>query len=403
MGLYGLAFYVVINKKNIELIKNTSNNEKYFLLCLFLISLILFFNIFLLKHHPALRFLSIALFPLLYAFALKHKYILFKWWSLLTPKTLIQKIAHAESYPNKRKALHIKEILKQLYAFALKKGKILIEWWSLLTPKTLIHRIANAESYSNKRKAIHTKAILFLSFILNKRSLMFFTVVLLFFVSLEPMNIFKGPVYLLNEYDIPSETYINGVLVNNDVILDNLQEDNPASGNAISEAVRISMENWQMEPINNIAMSTVFSNQFTTGKVLPAINDKKTIEKPAINSDTIKEFYLNNYYEYLYYNLSRGQMNHVGHVLNPINEYQLGKPIRDVYLQYGLGYTFILKWTMEIFGGTSIENYYKCYIYYVIYFIFYLMMTFLLFRSSLSPLFHLPSSVAPIIFRNLFH
>ncbi len=385
-GLYGLVIYVFINKKNIELIENASNNGKYSLIYLFIISLILLAKTSLSKHDPALRLILVALFPFLYAFALKYKEILIEWWSLLTPKILFQKIAHAESYPHKRKAIQVKEILSISYAFALKRKKILIEWWSFLTLKTFYQRITNDKSYPNNSKAILIKAILFMSLILNKRSLIFLTFILLFIVSFEPMNIIKGPVYLLNEYDIPNETYIDGVMVNNEVFLNNLQKNNPESSNAISEAETISRGNLQMEPTRNITMSTLFSNRLNTRYVLPVKNEKSMTNmtnKPVISSKTIKEFYLNNYNEYLYYNISRGQINHIGHVLNPINEYQLGKPIRDIYMQYGLGYTFLLKWTMELFGGTSIENYYKCYIYYVVYFIFYLIMVFVLFRSSL--------------------
>jgi hypothetical protein len=84
---------------------------------------------------------------------------------------------------------------------------------------------------------------------------------------------------------------------------------------------------------------------------------------------------------YAIQNMSRGQINHIEHVLCPINEFVCGKPLKDIYFQYGLGNTFLLKWTMEIFGGVSIENYYKCYIYYIIYFIAFLALLYFLFKD----------------------
>ena len=95
-----------------------------------------------------------------------------------------------------------------------------------------------------------------------------------------------------------------------------------------------------------------------------------------------RSFVSRNFLENVFYNMSRGQINHIGHILNPINEYMLGKPIKEIYFQYGIGNTFIMKWTMELFGGISIENYYKCYIFYLIYFMTFLLMLFVLFEAK---------------------
>lgn len=102
-----------------------------------------------------------------------------------------------------------------------------------------------------------------------------------------------------------------------------------------------------------------------------------------MNIEEIKRFYLYNSLEYSHQNMSRWQMNHIGHILNPLNEFVLGKPLKDIYIQYGLGRTFIIKWTMDLFGGISIDNYYKIYIYYVLYFIGFMGMLYILFRDPL--------------------
>ena len=101
-----------------------------------------------------------------------------------------------------------------------------------------------------------------------------------------------------------------------------------------------------------------------------------------LDLENIKEFYLRNQLEYSFQNMTRGQVNHIGQILNPINEYIDGKPLSDIYIQYGLGDTFIFKWTMDLLGGISINNYYKCYFYYVLYFALFSLMLYLLFKDK---------------------
>ena len=81
--------------------------------------------------------------------------------------------------------------------------------------------------------------------------------------------------------------------------------------------------------------------------------------------------------------MGRGQINHIGHILNPLNEYELGKPLRDLYLQYGLGNTLLMKWIMDRFGGISVRNYYRTYFLYSLYFFLFLAMSFYVFRDWL--------------------
>ncbi len=99
--------------------------------------------------------------------------------------------------------------------------------------------------------------------------------------------------------------------------------------------------------------------------------------------EAIKVFYLANLYEHSHQNMGRGQINHIGHILNPLNEYELGKPLRDLYLQYGLGNTLLMKWIMDRFGGISLQNYYRTYFLYSLYFLLFLAMSFYVFRDWL--------------------
>ncbi len=96
----------------------------------------------------------------------------------------------------------------------------------------------------------------------------------------------------------------------------------------------------------------------------------------------LEAFFKANYLEYAHQVMGRGQINHIGHILNPLNEYGLGKPLSEVYLQYGLGNTLLFKLTMDLFGGISIENYYKCYLYYLLYYALFLAMLLYVFRDK---------------------
>jgi hypothetical protein len=110
------------------------------------------------------------------------------------------------------------------------------------------------------------------------------------------------------------------------------------------------------------------------------INYDLSVGNKAILNET-KEFYLKNLIEYMHQNNGRGQLNHLGHILNPINEMESGRPIKEIYFQYGLGNTLIFKYIMDFFGGVSIQNYYKTYIVYFVYFVFFFFMLIYLFKD----------------------
>jgi hypothetical protein len=112
-------------------------------------------------------------------------------------------------------------------------------------------------------------------------------------------------------------------------------------------------------------------------------NAQELLPLQNINLNIIKKIYLYNKFEYIHQNMGRGQFNHIGHILNPINEYTSGKTISDVYFQYGIGNTFLMKWLMSLLGGPSIQNYYKTYIFYIFYSAIFFGMLYLLFNNGI--------------------
>lgn len=114
------------------------------------------------------------------------------------------------------------------------------------------------------------------------------------------------------------------------------------------------------------------------------VNNSVFLANPKAYSNTmpLAEFVKRNLIEYSHQVTGRGPLNHIGHVLNPINEYSLGKPLTEVYVQYGAGNTLLYKWTMELFGGISIENYYKCYLFYPLYYVLFFLMLVYVFKES---------------------
>ena len=227
----------------------------------------------------------------------------------------------------------------------------------------------------------------------------------LLLVFYEQYQVIRGPTYLLNEYiDIYGDTKEDGDYVSNkdfldktgandmDALLDSvglkdrLVTRSPAGelgpGPLTNEAI--------IEALKNSLLLTAQEQNQTVGLSKATPDLRKTVTERAVLGKTkglglerLRQFYLANYLEVSHQNMARGQVNHFGHILNPINEYVLGKPLREIYMQYGLGNTFLIKWAMDLFGGISIQNYYKTYAYYSIYYLSYLLMLILVFRSTL--------------------
>lgn len=156
-----------------------------------------------------------------------------------------------------------------------------------------------------------------------RRAAIFTTILLLGLMGLEAFTLIRGPVHVINEFlPLPSMPHVNGEYIK--------------------------------------------------------IGDLTAALEPSLR----RELTLNNTREYFYQLSNRGVFLHIGHILNPLNEYLGGKPLSEIYFQYGLGFSFVYKKTMELFGGLAVQNYYKCHIYYILYWVTYLFISVYLFRSS---------------------
>jgi len=203
-------------------------------------------------------------------------------------------------------------------------------------------------------------------------------------VLYEQLSFMKGPAYLMNDYpDIYGETIIDGSPLDNRAFLEGLGRSaglRQLSGSAIE-----GKGGWLFSlPTAKTAAPEEYGDLLLglREKSEPGHVDPQEIGSPAPDIRTIKKFYLANFLEATDQNSGRGQINHIAHILNPINEFQLGKPLSQIYVQYGLGNTFLMKWAMDLFGGLSVHNYYKTYIYYTIYFLSVLIMLIYVFRSG---------------------
>jgi hypothetical protein len=236
--------------------------------------------------------------------------------------------------------------------------------------KAIADLISALVSFENRKNSIREITFALLGF-------------LLLIVSLEPLNILKStnPVYLVNECDVYSNTILDSGIINNKIFLNNL-EDSDIEAADVKNIPLPSGANFMMPPTREVKFYSILDNLRTLMVDLSgrAVNSDIALESDQeADNKQIRSFINKNFLENIFYNMSRGQINHIGHVLNPINEYMMGKSYNEIYFQYGLGNTFIMKWTMELFGGISIDNYYKCYLFYLIYFITFLLMLFVLF------------------------
>ncbi len=241
-----------------------------------------------------------------------------------------------------------------------------------------------------------------------ERGIVLASIVLLFLMLSEIIMVLVGPVRLANEYcDIYGETYLNKYEhVNNLEFLRGLKGQHVRQA---VEALPVLMKRYGY-PLN-IAQNVDGLDRFTS-----VLNGLKKMDLRALQDyvlqmipqdpgfgpiisnsprlgmgvsglhsldiEAVKNFYFSNSLEYSFQNMTRGQINHIGQILNPINQYINGVPLSGIYIQYGLGDTFIFKWTMDLLGGISINNYYKCYFYYILYFALFLLMLYILFNDK---------------------
>ena len=95
-----------------------------------------------------------------------------------------------------------------------------------------------------------------------------------------------------------------------------------------------------------------------------------------------QDFLKKNYFELQWQILNRWVLHHHNFVLGPINEYALGKPLREINAQYGLYNVVMMTWLLEKTGGISYQNYFqKWYAWWLVYYALFVALAYLLFRN----------------------
>ena len=76
-----------------------------------------------------------------------------------------------------------------------------------------------------------------------------------------------------------------------------------------------------------------------------------------------------------------GVIHHHGFLLNPLNEYDLGKPREEIFAQYGWLNLWLTHGLMRALGGINIQNYFRVwYSYYYLYYLVYFGLLWMIFR-----------------------
>ncbi len=106
-------------------------------------------------------------------------------------------------------------------------------------------------------------------------------------------------------------------------------------------------------------------------------NNKKL--KSRKYSDEEKAFLKKNKFELYCQILNRWVIHHHNFILGPINEYSLGKNIKDIYMQYGWLNVVALAKLLERLGGITYQGYFKVWFsFYYLYYGLFLLLLFLL-------------------------
>jgi hypothetical protein len=94
------------------------------------------------------------------------------------------------------------------------------------------------------------------------------------------------------------------------------------------------------------------------------------------------EFLSKNRLEMHWQILNRWVIHHHNFVLGPINEFALGKPLKDINIQYGTFNVVLMKYLLEKTGGISYQNYFqKWYMVWPLYYTCFVALAFLVFRD----------------------
>lgn len=92
---------------------------------------------------------------------------------------------------------------------------------------------------------------------------------------------------------------------------------------------------------------------------------------------SLDEFLGKNKYELHQQVLSRFMIHHHNFVLSPVNELSLGKNVKEVGAQYGLGSALIFNQILQHTGGVTLQGWLKlCYLFYLVYFALFILIVY---------------------------
>lgn len=94
-----------------------------------------------------------------------------------------------------------------------------------------------------------------------------------------------------------------------------------------------------------------------------------------------KQFFRVNQFTMGFQYAGNGVIHHHGFMLNPLNEYDLGKPRAEIFAQYGWLNLWLTHGLMQALGGINIQSYFRVwYSYYYLYYLLYFGLLWLIFR-----------------------
>jgi len=100
-------------------------------------------------------------------------------------------------------------------------------------------------------------------------------------------------------------------------------------------------------------------------------------------SDLENEFIKKNWSEFRWQILNRWAIHHHNFVYGPINEFRLGKPLNQISFQYGFLNGIGLLALTKVFGGFTLENYFRAtFLFYPLYFLLLIVVGFLILKDG---------------------
>ncbi|MGC8728889.1 MAG: hypothetical protein ACP5SD_06430 [Elusimicrobiales bacterium] len=212
----------------------------------------------------------------------------------------------------------------------------------------------------------------------------FLNVFICFMVMLMIYEVFTitfGKKFIMNEWvQLDETTLVENNWISNEKFLNNTDIDK----NEILQLYKMYKQN------HRIVLKDYDLNKLDIEIILQKLTldekfDRYLISEPQDKITKLRnivDFALKNRLEYIHRNMNRGQIDHISYIISPINEYINGKSLKEIYFQYGIGSTLIIKKIMELLGGISIGNYYKSYILYLLYFIIFVIVFHKLFGNE---------------------